>query len=129
MTGATADGPADLLAAARMMLAGHTNDGAGVWPRAVAFLTRQALELAVAELWRQRGLDMGHVSAHAQFLCLGEYADDPRLAGDAGFAWWALSRACHHHPYELAATASELRRWIDTVDEFTHRIASVEVDP
>ena len=32
--------------------------------------------------------------------------------------WGALSRACHHHPYELAPTAAELARWIEVVEEF-----------
>ena len=29
-----------------------------------------------------------------------------------------LSRACHHHPYELAPTAGELATWIEVVEEF-----------
>jgi hypothetical protein len=36
--------------------------------------------------------------------------------------WWALSRACHHHPYELAATAPELQHWIAIADELARRI-------
>jgi hypothetical protein len=33
--------------------------------------------------------------------------------------WGALSRACHHHPYELSPTAGELVTWIEMVEEFT----------
>jgi hypothetical protein len=30
-------------------------------------------------------------------------------------AWSDLSRVAHHHPYETAPTATELRRWHDQV--------------
>lgn len=100
--------PGELLDAARALLAADHAVAEGVWPRSAALLARQALEAAVADLWQQRGIDMGTVSTHAQLLCLGEYLGDQALGADARFAWWALSRACHHHPFELAATASEL---------------------
>ena len=35
-------------------------------------------------------------------------------------AWGALSRACHHHPYELAPTAGELSGWIEAVEAFAN---------
>lgn len=115
--------PAELLGAARAVLETHPGAGAGLWPRTVALLTRQALELAVAEVWAERGLDMTAVSAHAQLLCLGEYVGQFRLASDVRYAWWALTRACHHHPYELAATASELDAWITIVGHLVDRMA------
>jgi hypothetical protein len=34
---------------------------------------------------------------------------DPVTAGELSVAWHALSRATHHHPYELDPTAEELR--------------------
>jgi hypothetical protein len=30
------------------------------------------------------------------------------VAARAEYAWAQLSRACHHHPYELVPTAAEL---------------------
>jgi hypothetical protein len=44
------------------------------------------------------------------------YLGDADLAARAGHAWSALSRACHHHPYELAPTAAELQGWLAVVD-------------
>lgn len=108
----------DLLKAARAMLV--RSDGAGlppgVWPRVVAVLTRQALEASLARLWHDAGLDMARASTRAQLLCLEEYLADPDLAATASFAWWALSRACHHHPYELSPTFAELDRCVTAVE-------------
>jgi hypothetical protein len=38
------------------------------------------------------------------------------VAADARFAWWALTRACHHHPYELAPTGVEIEWWVSSVE-------------
>jgi hypothetical protein len=111
--------PADLLEVARRLLVRTGSGGdlaAGVWPRGAAVLARQALEQALTSLWQQRGLDLGRASAHAQLLCLEEYLGDPTVAADARFAWWALSRACHHHPYELAPTVAEIGGWVGSVE-------------
>ena len=53
-----------------------------------------------------------------QLICLREYLDDDDLAGRVHHAWNALSRACHHHPYELAPTAGELAAWLETVERW-----------
>ena len=37
------------------------------------------------------------------------------VAKTAEYAWFALSRACHHHAYELAPTASELLHLLSLV--------------
>ncbi len=37
-------------------------------------------------------------------------------------AWSALSRACHHHPYEIDPTAEELRGWIKVADRLTEAV-------
>ena len=44
--------PAETLAAARDVLARPQGSGVGGWPRAVALLTRQALEQALEEFWK-----------------------------------------------------------------------------
>lgn len=56
-----------------------------------------------------------------QLICLRRYLDDHDLAARTSHAWSALSRACHHHPYELAPTADELQGWLAVVDEFVER--------
>ena len=107
-----------LLAAARTMM---RPDGftAGLWPRGVALLTRQALESALDDLWLRRSPVIAQASARAQLLCLRSYLRQDDVAERVTYVWSALSRACHHHAYELPPTASELEGWIATVTEFT----------
>jgi hypothetical protein len=52
-----------------------------------------------------------------QLIFLRTYLSDADLAARAGHAWSALSRACHHHAYELAPTAVELQSWFALVRE------------
>jgi hypothetical protein len=90
---------------------------AGLWPRVSALLARQALEATVLGLWDRRKLDLQGCSMPAQLICLRTYLGDADLAARAGHAWSALSRACHHHAYELAPTAGELDHWFAVVGE------------
>ena len=110
--------PADLLAMARQLLDRASPDTAGLWPRASALLARQALEMAVDDFWHRRKLALVSCPTRAQLICLREYLDDDELAGRLHHAWNALSRACHHHPYELPPTVGELKDWIGVVGEF-----------
>jgi cytochrome c5 len=112
----------DLLSEARALTAQHDPRLAGAWQRAVALLARQALETAVAETLRTRAPGAERVSARAQLLCLPTYAPT-EPAHHARYLWSALSRACHHHPYELAPTVAELNAWIEGVERVTERIA------
>src|SRR5713226_1967755 len=98
-------------------------DTAGLWPRASALLACQALQATLNRLWERRTLDLVGCSMRVQLICLRTYLGDADLAARAGHAWSALSRACHHHPYELAPTAAELRGWLSVVEELTRRPA------
>ena len=106
------DTPADLLGHAKGLLSRATPETRGLWPRAAALLARQALEQALDEYWKEKGLRLSECSTTAQLLCLTEYMKDGELAAEAHHVWASLSRACHHHPYDLAPTAGELERWI-----------------
>jgi hypothetical protein len=88
----------------------------GVWPRAAALLGRRAIEEALDRLWAKRAPGMERASARAQLACLPDYVSDRTLAADVAYAWASLSRACHHHSYELAPTASELQTHLAVVD-------------
>jgi hypothetical protein len=112
--------PAALLAEARRLLHRATPETRGRWPRAAALLARQALETAVAEHGRARNLPLADCSARAQFLYLREtgHPHQRDLTARAYHAWTALSRACHHHAYELAPTAAELEGWMGVVGEW-----------
>jgi hypothetical protein len=95
----------------------------GRWPRAAALLARQALEISLDDCWRAVAPGLEHASSRAQFLCLRRYMNED-TAERAYFAWTVLSRACHHHVYELAPTAEELTRWIDDVEEVTTALSA-----
>ena len=93
----------------------------GLWPRASAVLVGRALEASLLLLWERRTLDLRGCSMRIQLICLKSYLGDGELAARASHTWSALRRACHHHPYELAPTAAELRGWLAVVDELVER--------
>jgi hypothetical protein len=111
-----------VLALARDLLLRPEARTAGVWPRASALLGRQALEMALDSFWRERRPGVEACSTHAQLLCLREFWPDREEAGRIHHAWTALTRACHHHPYELAPTAAELEAWFSPVDRLAERV-------
>jgi hypothetical protein len=117
-------GPAALLEMAHGLLRRADPVTAGLWPRVSALLARRALEASVVTLWERRGLDLRCCSVRAQLICLRSYLGDPDLAARTSHAWSALSRACHHHPYELAPTSAELRSWFTVVGELAQRVGS-----
>jgi len=112
------DDARELLAYARTLLGGVGTGAEGMWPRACALLTRQALENALACYWTRRATaKLARATARSQLICLSMLAD-PDMAGSVVMAWIELSNACHLHAYELAPTAGELRRWIEAVGSF-----------
>lgn len=121
--------PRELLDMARGLLRRVDPSTAGLWPRASALLARQALEASVLGLWKRRTLDLQGCSMRAQLICLRTYLEDAELAARAGHAWSALSRACHHHPYELAPTAAELQGWFLVVGELIQRVGPSADEP
>ncbi len=118
-----ADGePRDLLAMADRLLGRADPATAGLWPRASALLGLQALETSLLRLWKSRALDLHGCTMRTQLICLRSYLEDSSLAARAGHAWSALSRACHHHPYELAPTSAELGSWLSVVGELVNTV-------
>ena len=117
----------ELLSAADDLLSEPSLAWAGRWPRAVALLTRQALERSMEELWSVKAPAAMSASARAQLLCLRVYLDGD-LARRVAWTWSALSRACHHS-YELPPTAGELGDWFNTVDELSRAAAARSTVP
>lgn len=111
------EAPGAILAAARALLDQPDVTLDGAWPRAVAILTRQALEAAVARYLEQTLGGMGRPNFTAQLTLLRQLHDDPALAARVAYAWDALSSATHHNGYELNPTAVALRGWQETVEE------------
>ena len=114
--------PRDLLDMAEGLLRRADPTTAGLWPRAAALLALQALQASVLRLWERHTLELQGCPMRTQLICLRSYLDDAPLAARTGHAWSALSRACHHHPYELAPTAAELRSWFSVVSELIQRV-------
>jgi hypothetical protein len=108
-----------VLELARDLLSRADPATAGLWPRAAALLIRQALEEAVDAYWTERQLPLDSLPTQAQLVCLRMMTPDGPLPAQLHETWGALSRACHHHPYELSPTAGELVTWIERVEEFT----------
>src|SRR6266540_1167206 len=79
------------------------------------------LNAARDELWSRTHPGLERASMRCQLLCLPIVLTDRELAGRAAHAWVALTRACHHHPYELPPTAEELARWLDAVEAVIKR--------
>ncbi|MFY9806778.1 MAG: hypothetical protein WAK86_05870 [Pseudonocardiaceae bacterium] len=86
-------------------------DLAGVWPRCTAWLLRLALEHALAHLWMSRYPEVNSCPMRAQLLALTKVVDTD-TQHRASELWQTLSRAGHHHHYELSPTAAELRTWL-----------------
>ena len=111
----------ELLTLAHGLIDRAEPDMAGLWPRASAVLAGRALEASLHRLWERQTLDLRACSMRVQLICLRGYLGDEDLAARARHTWSALRRACHHHPYELAPTATELRGWLDVIGELARR--------
>jgi hypothetical protein len=107
--------PQRCLDAADQLLSSVVAGTRGAWPRACAWLLRLAIEAAMDDYWQRCHPEVVGMHARSpQFLILDRYAGR-HLAARAGYAWSALSRAGHHHSYELGLTVGELRRLRDAV--------------
>ena len=96
------------------MMDGKANEAAGIWPRACTFLSRQALEDALVELWRAVAPGVENATKRSQLICLPACID-PEIAARATHTWHALSMFCHDHAYELQPVLSEVRSWLGEV--------------
>jgi len=107
--------PRDLLDAADELLRLSDPGTAGLWPRAAALLALEALETGLRRQWQRQSLELAGCAMRTQLICLRSYLEDAPLAARTSHAWAALTRACHHHAYELAPTVSELQSWFIVV--------------
>jgi hypothetical protein len=110
-------GATALLATAEALLDGAFHVAAGLRSRGAALLARQALEQALHEFWQARAPDVRRCRVRTQIQCLAAFLE-PEPVAAAATAWNRLSEACHHHPYDVAPAAAELRAWIASVRTF-----------
>jgi hypothetical protein len=115
----------DIVKAARELLDRTDTATAGLWPRATALLGRQAIEGAMADLWKLRAPGVEKCSARAQLLCLQIYLGDEQLSERVAYAWSALSHACHQHPYELSPTSPELLSLLQIAETLDTQVRSI----
>ena len=121
----------DKLEQARGLL-GYTDGPQGIWHRAAALLTRQVLEETLDGLWDNHYYYryMKKTSRFTQLACLKQLARDGRVSvdtvtsEDAHSAWVALSRACHHHEYDLVPTVPEIELLISQVEQLVEYMRS-----
>lgn len=117
--------PEELLAAADRLLSSPVPGVGAQWPRACALLIRLALEMTLDRFWEQVLPQAAGCGMRQQLLLLPLYtAEVPRAAALAREAWLGLAGAAHHHAYELAPTAGELRGWHTEVSELVGLLAA-----
>ncbi|WP_328459418.1 hypothetical protein OHA21_27060 [Actinoplanes sp. NBC_00393] len=83
----------------------------GTWPRACAWLLRHELEAAMDRFWERVQPEIGRARTQRPKLLLLSHYAGPEVGQRAGYLWSVLSRAGHHHWYELGVTAGELARY------------------
>jgi hypothetical protein len=118
--------PGDLLTEARRMLDEPSPGTAAIWPRAAALLARQAIEESLERWWAVRAPGVQHLPMRAQLGCLDVYLEPSSLARDVAFTWHALSRATHHHPYDLDPTREELDSLIGAAERLVDAVTPQE---
>jgi hypothetical protein len=108
----------ELLAAAERLLAERDERLARTWPRAVALLTRQALERTIQRQLSALAPSTLEATASVQLIALRQLSSNSKLAREVAWAWDSLSAACHSHGYELHPHEEHLRRWIAVARRF-----------
>lgn len=103
------------------MLTGSRPDGP--WPRCAIWLIRIALERAVSAAWTARYPGPEIHQMRNQLLVLVKVVDNDTQYR-IGVLWDALSRAGHHHHYELTPTTAEIRSWLDEARALIARLES-----
>jgi hypothetical protein len=114
--------PKELLDSADQLLTAPIAGIGDHWPQACALLTRLALELTLDRYWARTLPSAAECGMRQQLLLLPSYGG-PEAALLAREAWLGLAGAAHHHAYELAPTAAELRGWHTTVTRLTALLA------
>lgn len=113
-----------LVAEARRLLDETPAGTVSAWPRAAALLCRHALEGTLAALWAGKAPSLRFASMRAQLASLPSYLPSTALARDVAFTWHALSRATHHHPYELDPTREELDSLVATTERLVATVCA-----
>lgn len=103
-----------LIAQADSALTGATGLPKGTRTRVAAWYARGALEdVTITLLTGRLTSDPRALTMASRLACIRVL--HPDLSDAAGHAWWALSRVCHQHAFELTPTAAEVAHLIEQV--------------
>ncbi len=126
--------PTELLDAADQLLRSPVPGLGNLWPRACALLIRTALELTLDQYWARVLPVAADCGMRQQLLLLPLYTTPGPASTDAASAvdavslareaWLGLAGAAHHHAYELAPNAFELRGWHTAVSQLAELLAT-----
>jgi hypothetical protein len=102
--------PSELLDAAGRLLDQPTPSMRQCWQRSCACLTRVALEQGLEQYWHRMAPSLANRPMRHQLIALPSFTG-PEVARHLCAVWNGLSRAMHHHAYELPPTVAELYDW------------------
>ena len=85
--------------------------------RSAAFLIRHALESELGDFLDGKAPGARSANFSVQLQCLQRLHPDTELARRVSWTWEALSKATHHHGYEIPPSRKDLARWMGTVAE------------
>jgi len=112
-----------MLEAAGALLREPPPSMAHCWQRGCATLMRAALEKQLKAYWSSAAPSVARSAQRHQLLALPSYAGSD-VAATARSTWYGLSRAVHHHTYELPPTTAELEAWHQDVVALMPRLES-----
>ena len=115
---ATLNTPTDLLDLADAILDGSVTVPGTCAARGGAVIARQVLEEAIERQCQELAGTTLRPTGRSQLILVRELGN-PVEAAKAQIAWDGLSRACHHHSYELQPPVAEVRTLLQLVRAVT----------
>ncbi len=119
--------PHQVLDSAVRLLDGPAPSMRRCWQRSCACLTRVALEQALDDYWIRAAPSLIHRPMRHQLAVLPSFAGS-ETARSVSAVWNDLSRAMHHHAYELPPTIDELQDWHQSVSRLMIQLGPDHAD-
>lgn len=98
--------------------------------RAACWIARAALENAIDDLLEMKGRSAPGATMRSKLTLLQvAFGREDELPARAEYVWSRLSQTCHHHAFELAPTAIEVRHLIQLARTLVNEASAVSVEP